>query len=197
MMIRLLLFIALGASVVQAQLPSTKPTIDYTAKVKPIFAKHCYECHSEARKKEKAGFVFDKPERMAKNIGRGGIIIPGSVSESDLIAIVMGADGKKLMPPESKDPLSQKEIDILKTWIEEGANVPGIDIAKRVAETAGASTRQFMNWTSTEGKPLRAKFVRLEGESVVLEVEGGTVYAVPLTKLNPAGRVQAAMQAKK
>ncbi len=186
------------ASVARAQLSAgAKPTVDFTSKVKPIFSKHCYECHSEVRKKEKGGFVFDKPERLAKNIGRGLIIVPGNIEDSDLIGVVSGQSGKKLMPPEGKGHLSDKEIEILKTWIQEGANVPGIDIAKRMAETTRTLPKQFMNWTNTEGRKLRAKFVRLEDDSVVLEAETGTVYKVALSTLDLAGRAQAQMQAKK
>ena len=82
-MIRLLslVFIALPAF---AQLPG-KPTIDFNRHIRPIFAKHCYECHSVSKKKEKAGFVFDDVKRLANDVGPGRIIVPKAVDESDLI----------------------------------------------------------------------------------------------------------------
>jgi hypothetical protein len=61
------IFLAL-ASGAFAQQP--KVHVDFDREVKPIFAKYCYECHS-AGKKEKAGFVFDKLDRLIKNIGQG------------------------------------------------------------------------------------------------------------------------------
>lgn len=179
----------------QAQLPGA-PTVDFKKHVQPIFAKHCYECHSLSKKKEKAGFVFDDIDRLAKDVGPGRIIVPKSLDDSDLIPIVLGANGKKLMPPEGNDQLSEKEVTILKTWIEEGANLPGIDIAKKMADSKRARPKTPMNWTNKAGKALKATYEGMEGEFVLLRTEDGKIYKYPLANLNPAGQIQAKMQAE-
>jgi len=188
-MIRLLslVFIALPAF---AQLPG-KPTIDFNRHIRPIFAKHCYECHSVSKKKEKAGFVFDDVKRLANDVGPGRIIVPKAVDESDLIPVVLGSNGKKMMPPEGNDPLSPKEVEALKTWIEEGANLPGVDIAKKMAEDKARRPKSVMNWTNKNGQVIRASFEGLEGDSVLLKREDGQFFKYPLSNLNLAGQFQA------
>lgn len=190
------LFLSSLAVPALAQLPGA-PTVDFNKDVKPIFAKHCYECHSEARKKEKAGFVFDNVKRLANDVGDGRIIVPKKLSESDLLYIVSEAEGKRAMPPDGKDRLSPKEVATLRTWIEEGANLPGIDIAAKMAAEKRSTPRQVMNWTNMKGKKLRASYEGMEGENVLLKNEEGVVFKVPLSTLNPAGRIQAQMQANK
>jgi hypothetical protein len=165
-----------------------KPQVDFNRDVKPLFAKYCYECHSVG-KKEKAGFVFDKPERLIKSMGQGQIIVPGKVQESDLIAIVQGAQGKKKMPPD--ESLSPQEVQVLSTWIKEGASLPGLDVAAKVKAEKRERPKQFMNWTSAEGRSIKATFEGMEADTVLLKVEDGTVYRVPLQKLNLAGQFQA------
>lgn len=197
-MSRLFVFFSVLATMVmpvRAQLPGA-PTIDFNKHIKPIFAKHCYECHSEARKKEKAGFVFDNVKRLANDVGDGRIIVPKDISGSDLLFIVSEAEGKRAMPPDGKERLNAKEIEALKTWIQEGANLPGIDIAAKMAAEKRERPKQLMNWTNTKGKSIKATFEGMEGDNVLLRTVDGTVYKVPINTLNPAGRVQAQMQAE-
>jgi hypothetical protein len=172
------------------------PTVDFKKDVQPIFAKYCYQCHSVQKKKEKAGFVFDNVERLSHDVGEGRIIVPGNVSESDIIPIVLGADGKKEMPPEGAK-LKMDEVEKIKTWISEGASLPGIDIAAKMAAQKRQRPHEVMNWTSKEGKAIKASFEGLEGAFVLLRMQSDNkVYKVPLTKLNPAGQIQAKMQAE-
>lgn len=171
---------------------------DFAKDIRPIFEKHCYECHSEKAKKEKAGFVFDNVKRLANDVGPGRIIVPKNLEESDIVYIVTEATGKKAMPPSGKDRLSETEVGKLKAWIEEGASLPGIDIAKKMAAAKAErpKIRVPMNWTNKEGKALRATFEGLDGEFVLLRTEAGKVYKYPLANLNPAGQIQAKMQAE-
>ena len=119
-------FIALTfivAATLHAQLPGS-PTIDFKKHVQPIFAKHCYDCHSVGKKKEKAGFVFDDVKRLANDVGPGRIIVPKDLEQSDLIPIVMGANGKKMMAatkrPKVKTPMNwtNKEGKAIKATFE-------------------------------------------------------------------------------
>ncbi len=172
------------------------PTVDFKKDVQPIFAKYCYQCHSVQKKKEKAGFVFDDVQRLSHDVGEGRIIVPGKVEDSDLIPIVLGVDGKKEMPPEGPK-LSNAEVMKLRTWISEGASLPGIDIAAKMAALKRQRPHEVMNWTSKDGKVIKATFEGLQGEFVMLRMQtDNKVYKVPLTRLNPAGQIQAKMQAE-
>jgi hypothetical protein len=96
-----------------------------------------------------------------------------------------------MMPPEGNDPLSPKEVEALKTWIEEGANLPGVDIAKKMAEDKARRPKSVMNWTNKNGQVIRASFEGLEGDSVLLKREDGQFFKYPLSNLNLAGQFQA------
>ena len=195
-MFRLLLplFLCLAPGLLHAQLGAAK--LDFTKDVQPIFAKYCYQCHSVKKKKEKAGFVFDDVKRFANDVGPGRIVVPGKVDESDLIPIVLGVDGKKEMPPDG-DKLKTEEVQKLRQWISEGANLPGIDIAAKMARAKRQVIHDVLTWTSKEGKAIKATFEALEGDYVLLRMAtDNKVYKVPLNKLNPAGQIQAKMQAE-
>ena len=187
-------FALLVPSLVHAQSGAAK--LDFKKDVQPIFAKYCYQCHSVQKKKEKAGYVFDDVTRLSHDVGEGRIIVPGKVDESDLIPIVLGVDGKKEMPPDG-DKLKTEEVQRLRQWIMEGASLPGIDIAAKMAREKRQTPHQVMNWTSKEGKVIKATFEALEGDYVLLRMASDNkVYKVPVAKLNPAGQIQAKMQAE-
>lgn len=52
------------------------------------------------------------------------------------------------------------------------------------------------SWTSIAGKTIRAKFIRLDGEAVVIEKEGGRQFKVPFADLKPESVKQAKELAK-
>jgi mono/diheme cytochrome c family protein len=103
--------------------------VDFVRDVRPIFQKHCYECHGE--KKQKSGLRLDAKAAALK----GGseypdIFAAGKVKESALIALVTSDDEDARMPPKG-DGLSAAEIAMLTRWVEEGAVWPdGADLVK-------------------------------------------------------------------
>jgi hypothetical protein len=91
------------------------------------------------------------------------------------------------MPPE----LAPKEVEVLSSWIKEGANLPGLDVAAKMKAEKRGRPKQLMNWTNAEGRSIKATFEGMEADTVLLKVEDGRVYRVPLQKLNLAGQFQA------
>ena len=98
--------------------------VDYASDIQPLFAKHCYSCHSA--KKQESSYRLD----IRSIAMRGGDlgespIEPGDSQASTLIDYVTGSDESLRMPPEGEgEPLSADEIAILKKWIDGGANWP-------------------------------------------------------------------------
>lgn len=167
--------------------------VDFKKDIQPIFKARCYECHSEGAKKEKAGYVFDNLERFANDIGPKGQIVPHDTERSNLLDLV--TRDKDRMPPGGKEPLSAKEVKLLREWIEEGASLDG----KSPAKPAGglqprveAKAAPLQDWTNLEGKTIKASYVRMSGtEAVVIKTTEGKSYKVPLAKLNEASQTQA------
>ncbi len=99
--------------------------IDFANEILPILKSHCYDCHSS--KKHESGFRLD----MRDNAFKGGdlgekTILPGDAAKSPLFRYANGDEPDLLMPPKDsgKEPLSGKQLDKLRIWIDEGATWP-------------------------------------------------------------------------
>ena len=99
-----------------------RAAVSFESEVKPIFEKHCVECHGP--KKQKSDFRLDDRE-VALHGGESHApnILPGKAAESPLLKFVTTNDRDTRMPPKG-DRLSAAEVDTLKRWIAEGAVWP-------------------------------------------------------------------------
>lgn len=99
--------------------------IDFNQDVRRILSENCFRCHGPdgaERKGRRGGLRLDISEGALRNIGGAVAIVPGSPDASDLIQRIESSDPDELMPPpETGQRLSQKEIAILRRWIEQGA----------------------------------------------------------------------------
>jgi hypothetical protein len=105
--------------------------VDFVREVRPIFEKHCYECHGA--QKQKSGFRLDvKQEAFTSGDGHAPNLLAGKSTESPLYRFISGMDEKLQMPPKAKGTsLNEVEIATIKQWLDEGAAWPdGIDTAK-------------------------------------------------------------------
>ncbi|HEX4792417.1 MAG TPA: PSD1 and planctomycete cytochrome C domain-containing protein [Humisphaera sp.] len=107
-------------------------TIDFVRDIQPILKNNCYKCHGAD--KQKGQIRFDSRESVLAGGQTGKAIEPGKGQESRLIHRVMGLDGDDRMPLKS-DPLSDKQIALLKSWIDQGAKWPdGASVADATIE---------------------------------------------------------------
>ena len=115
--------------------------VSFETEVKPIFEKHCIECHGP--KKQKSEFRLDDRE-VALHGGESHApnILPGKADESPLLKFVTTANRETRMPPKG-DRLTAAEVDTLKRWIAEGAVWP---------ESASLKKTDPLDWWSL--KPL-------------------------------------------
>ena len=88
--------------------------------VRSLLAKHCYECHSDAKKQKKGGLLLDLRAGWQTGGDSGPAIVPGKPDESLLISSVKYDSFE--MPPKGK--LSDAEIAILEKWVAMGAPDP-------------------------------------------------------------------------
>ncbi len=95
----------------------------FVAKIQPILAHTCNGCHGE--KKQKGGFAAHTFDLLVKGGKEGGAgIVPGKSAESSIIKrIALPADDDEHMPPKDKPQPSEKEVKLLKWWIDQGADV--------------------------------------------------------------------------
>ena len=114
--------------------------------------------------------------------------------ESYLLEVMtMDVSEKAHMPP--KETMSAKDIAKIREWIAEGALLEGEGAATLPARAAAPAGP--LDWTNTEGKTIKAGFVRLDGENVVLKMPAnGQEIPYPLAKLNAASQAQAKAEAE-
>jgi len=120
----------LAALMIRASEPSTEQLEFFESKVRPIFADHCYTCHSEKAEKLKGALRLDSPEAILKGGDTGPAIAPGDVEGSLLIKAVRYTDPDLKMPPKNKK-LSAEQIASLEAWVKMGAPLPRSTVASR------------------------------------------------------------------
>ncbi|MFY0653922.1 MAG: cytochrome C [Cyclobacteriaceae bacterium] len=90
--------------------------------IQPFIESRCVSCHNQHKKK--GDYLMTSYSHLIKG-GESGqaAIVAGKSADSEIVKrIELPAGHDDRMPPEGKKPLNQKELDILKLWIENGAS---------------------------------------------------------------------------
>jgi hypothetical protein len=105
--------------------------ISYSKDVKPIINTSCLECHDgKGEGSEESGLILNTYDDLMRGTKFGQVVVPGDSESSSLYRLISHkADPKIHMPPHTKDtlaskikaPLNKKQIEIVKTWIDQGA----------------------------------------------------------------------------
>jgi hypothetical protein len=97
-----------------------EPTF-FTARVAPVFERHCVVCHGA--EKHKAGLRLDTFENVMRGAESGQVVKAGDLKESELFRrITLPASDDEVMPSDGKPALSADEIKIVELWITAGAS---------------------------------------------------------------------------
>jgi len=103
----------------QGATPAAPPAVSFNREILPILANNCFACHGPDEKKRETKFHFDTQEGMFL---KKGLIERGNSSESLLVEKITEPNAKDRMPPpESGHALTEKQIELLKRWIDQGA----------------------------------------------------------------------------
>ena len=117
--------------------------VDYETEIAPLLARRCGECHGAD--KQESGLRLDD----RSNLLRGGdygerTVVPGDSKTSFLIQVVSGGSPDLRMPPEG-DLLTKQEIQLLRAWIDQGAQMP---------EGASAADSEHRHWSFQPVNPV-------------------------------------------
>jgi len=97
----------------------SKAVVDFNREIRPILADTCFACHGPDEKQRMAKLRFDTKEGA---FAKPGIIVPGNSAESRLIKRITSKDQNVVMPPvASGHKLTDRQIELLKRWVDEGA----------------------------------------------------------------------------
>ena len=88
-------------------------------RVHSLLARRCFACHGPAE--HKAGVALQTRKLALSKSEHGHLpVVPGDPGASELIRRVISTDDAERMPPEGP-PLSAVEVELLRTWIRNGA----------------------------------------------------------------------------
>src|SRR6266480_2086574 len=114
---------AVGALCILAAIPSvvlfsqTEARIDFARDVQPLLKERCIGCHGPSQQMN--GYRLDRRSTALGGVVRANIV-PGSSESSRLYRRLIGSQFGIQMPPTGA--LAPDEIDILKRWIDGGAD---------------------------------------------------------------------------
>ena len=120
MTFRLLISSTFALASLHAAAPSK---IEFNRDVRPILSENCFACHGFDPKHREADLRLDTFDGATQDRDGSRGIVPGDLSKSDAWQRIISADKDELMPPPKshKPPLTARQREILKTWIEQGA----------------------------------------------------------------------------
>ncbi|MGI9543135.1 MAG: DUF1549 domain-containing protein, partial [Cyclobacteriaceae bacterium] len=100
-------------------------TVDFNFHIKPILSDRCFKCHGPDEEARKADLRFDLEEAALALLDTAEnrfAIVPGDSKSSSLVHRISSTDPEYMMPPpESNLSLTAYEIDLIRKWIEQGA----------------------------------------------------------------------------
>ena len=153
-----LVVLALAASLIclSAAEPAAEQIEFFENNIRPVFADHCYPCHSEG-KKIKGGLQLDAPAKLLEGGDSGPAIVPGDPEASRLIKAVRYLDKDLQMPPKDKK-LSAAQIAALEAWVKMGAPMPKTIVAKsQPGEIEAVRARHWAFQPVTKPEPPKVK----------------------------------------
>ncbi len=115
---------AIGVSASAADPVGNKGSIDFDRQVRPILSNTCFKCHGPDEEVRESGLRLDVRDEALQPADSGKpAIVPGKADESTLVKRIMSSNPKFVMPPpKSNKTLTQDQKDLLKAWIEQGAD---------------------------------------------------------------------------
>lgn len=132
-------WLLLATHVASAASPSPEGIAFFEKNVRPLFVKHCYECHSGPE--ASGSLLLDSREGLLEGGDTGPAVVPGQPAKSLLIEAVRYQNPNLQMPPQNR--LSPAEVAALEKWIALGAPDPRLAPTtgdKSVAEKAAGPT---------------------------------------------------------
>lgn len=97
--------------------------VDFVKQVKPLLEGSCTHCHGA--KEDKGDFRMHTLEDLKKGNENGPGLTPGDPSKSAIYTtLLLDLEDDMVMPPKKEGLLEKSQIEVLKTWIEQGADWP-------------------------------------------------------------------------
>ncbi len=114
--------LALFASSSFAEEPAAKP-VNFVRDIRPILARHCYECHGPDEGHRKGELRLDTQDGAFSKHDDVAAFVPKNVAESEALRRILSKDdAERMPPPKSGKTLTPEQIELLTKWVEQGAS---------------------------------------------------------------------------
>ncbi len=90
----------------------------FAQQVAPLLARRCLSCHN--RRERKGEFSLESAAELLD----GSYVIPGSAAGSRLVEVITGTGGEPPSMPKRGEPLTEREVELIRRWIDGGADWP-------------------------------------------------------------------------
>ncbi|MBI3881455.1 MAG: DUF1549 domain-containing protein [Verrucomicrobia bacterium] len=117
-------FVSLAGPELAAKIENApiRAKIDFSRDILPVISSKCFHCHGPDEKHREAKLRLDVREEAVKDRKGSFAIKPGDLKKSELITRITTKDEDDVMPPvKEKKPLTPREIELFKKWIQQGA----------------------------------------------------------------------------
>jgi hypothetical protein len=109
----------LGLSLLAVPAPAA---VEFNRDIRPLLSDRCFSCHGPDAATRKIKLRLDSEAGMSADLGGRRAVTPGQPEQSELIKrITTDNKGLRMPPAYSGFKLSEREIELLKTWVAEGA----------------------------------------------------------------------------
>ena len=100
---------------------ATKP-VSFVRDIRPLLARNCFACHGPDDKHREAELRLDTHDGViAEHEGRR-TVVPSDLAKSELVRRIISPNPSEQMPPpDSGKKLTTEQIELLKSWVEQGA----------------------------------------------------------------------------
>lgn len=103
-------------------LPLIEAEIDFDRDIRPILSDNCFQCHGPDAAKREADLRLDTRAGLFGDLDGYKVVAPGDLEASELYYRITHEDPEERMPGEDSGlTLNEREIDLIKSWISEGA----------------------------------------------------------------------------
>jgi hypothetical protein len=102
--------------------PLSAQEVRFNRDIRPILSENCFFCHGPDSARRKAGLRLDTKEGLFTERDGERPFVPGLPGKSSAYLRIVSNDSAEIMPPvNSHKRLTAKQKDVVKRWIEQGA----------------------------------------------------------------------------
>ncbi len=111
--------VGLLAFILTCQTANAADRVQFNRDIRPILSDKCFFCHGPDAKKREADLRLDVREDAIKS----DAFEPGKPDDAEILRRVLSQDPDERMPPPASklEPLTEREVQLLRQWIAEGA----------------------------------------------------------------------------